>query len=105
VTISTRYPGCRDLCLKSQNLCRAGKDEDAISAVWARSDDYRPPQWNFFYKFAAACLSETDVSGTLAGVSPRTLGSVQVESGMLSVIEQLLVASECRSGVEAVANL
>jgi hypothetical protein len=96
VTITTRYQGTRRLFLKSKHLRRAGNTEALISAVWARADDTQPHEWDYYCKFAAACLSEQHISPILGNISPRCLGFIDTESGDLSVIERLLIASEFR---------
>ncbi|KAJ7921234.1 hypothetical protein B0H13DRAFT_2656132 [Mycena leptocephala] len=93
VTIATRYHRTRRLFLKSKHLRRAGNTEALISAVWARADDTQPHEWNYYCRFAAACLSEQHISLILGDISPRFLGSIDTESGDLSVIERLLIAS------------
>ncbi|KAJ7921251.1 hypothetical protein B0H13DRAFT_2417519 [Mycena leptocephala] len=91
VTIATRYHGTRGLLLKSKYLRCAGNTEALISAVWARADDTQPHEWDYYCQFAAACLSEKEISPILGNISPRCLGSI---NGDFSVIERLLVASE-----------
>ncbi|KAJ7753328.1 hypothetical protein DFH07DRAFT_511330 [Mycena maculata] len=95
VTIITRYPVTRTLLLKSKHLGRKRTNEETIAALWARSDDSHPREWSFYCNLAATCLAETDISGILANIPCRSLGSIQTESGALSVIERLLVALEC----------
>ncbi|KAJ7496258.1 hypothetical protein B0H11DRAFT_2385759 [Mycena galericulata] len=95
VTIITRYPGTRALFLKSHHLNRAGNTEKAISALWARSDDTCTADWQFCSVLAAGCMSEEDISSIVANVPVRSLGSVHFETGALSPIERLIVASEC----------
>jgi hypothetical protein len=96
VTIVTRYHSTRELFLKSKHLRRAGNTEALISAVWARADDTQPHEWDYYCRFAAACLSEQHISLILGNISPRYFGSIDTESGNLSVIERLLIASESR---------
>jgi hypothetical protein len=96
ITIATRYCGTRGLFLKSKHLRRAGDTEALISAVWARADDTQPHEWDYYCQFAAACLSENHISPILEDISPQFLGSIYTESGDLSVIERLLIASESR---------
>lgn len=96
VTIATRYHGTRRLFLKSKHLRCAGDTEALISAVWARADDTHPHEWDYYCQFAAACLSENPISLILEDALPQFLGSIDTESGDLSVIERLLIASESR---------
>ncbi|KAF7352508.1 Clathrin adaptor, mu subunit [Mycena venus] len=105
VTTVTRYHGTRELFLKSKHLQRAGNTEALITAVWVRADDTQPREWDFYCKFAATCLSEKTVSAILGNISPSDSACISTEGG-LSVIERLLIASECsaNSTYDAVAQ-
>ena len=45
--------------------------------------------------FAAACIVDQDVSSLVEDTPPEQLGSVVTPSDGLSIIEKLLVASDC----------
>ncbi|KAJ6580902.1 hypothetical protein B0H19DRAFT_488088 [Mycena capillaripes] len=79
VAIATRYHGTRALFLKSKHLRPAGNTAALICAVWV-----------------LACLSEKDTCSILGNLSPGCLGCLGTGNGNLSVIERLLIASECR---------
>ncbi|KAF7377962.1 Catabolite degradation [Mycena sanguinolenta] len=91
----TRYHGTRVLFLNSKHLRRVGNTEAAIVAVWARADDTQPCDWDRHCELAAASLFEKDISAILGDISPGSLGCVDTGSNCLSVIERLLIASEC----------
>ncbi|KAJ7483240.1 hypothetical protein FB451DRAFT_1438889 [Mycena latifolia] len=95
VTIVTQYNGTRKLFLRSKHLERARNTEFLISALWARVEDDIPPQdWHFYCNLAATCLSDTDISSILADLSPKRLGCVHTGTGVLSVLEHILITSE-----------
>ncbi|KAJ7435546.1 hypothetical protein FB451DRAFT_1461984 [Mycena latifolia] len=95
VTIVTRYNGTRSLFLRSKYLGRGRDTEILISTLWTRAEDDTPPRdWVFYSNLAAACLSDTVISSRLADVPPKRLGCVDTETGVLSVLEHLLITSE-----------
>ncbi|KAJ7809169.1 hypothetical protein B0H13DRAFT_1928092 [Mycena leptocephala] len=55
---------------------------------------YYASRMGYYCQFAAACLSENSILPILEDISPQRLGSIDTESGDLSVIEHLLIASE-----------
>ncbi|KAJ7686899.1 hypothetical protein B0H17DRAFT_1136568 [Mycena rosella] len=95
VTIATRYPGTRSLLLNAKDLTCIGRNLRAIGTIWAHTDECHSPGWDFHCNFAAACLSDEDISSILAETSTRALGCAPDDSGGITVIERLLVASEC----------
>ncbi|KAF7337880.1 SEC7 domain-containing protein [Mycena venus] len=103
-TAVTRYHGTLALFLKSKHLRRTGNTEAAISAVWARSDDTQPREWDFYCKLAAASLFERAISTILGNVSPVRLACINAE-GCFSVIEQLLISVHSTSDAIAVRYL
>ncbi|KAF8175409.1 hypothetical protein K438DRAFT_89440 [Mycena galopus ATCC 62051] len=103
VTTITRYPGTRALFLKSKHLRRVANTEAAISATWARADDTQPREWDFHCNLAAASLFETEIYAILGSIPPGCLGFIGTDSGHLSAIERLLVASE--SGMNSISDI
>ncbi|KAF8175402.1 hypothetical protein K438DRAFT_2045251 [Mycena galopus ATCC 62051] len=102
-TTITRYPGTRALFLKSKHLRRVANTEAAISATWARADDTQPREWDFHCNLAAASLFETEIYAILGSIPPGCLGFIGTDSGHLSAIERLLVASE--SGMNSISDI
>ncbi|KAJ7111633.1 Rho GTPase activation protein [Mycena crocata] len=94
--VITRYPGVRRLFLRCEYLDGVPLGEDDISLLWDRPDDPAcGPRWHFHCNFAAACIADIDISTMVEKVSPSDLGSVANRPEGLSVIERLLVASDC----------
>ncbi|KAJ7934977.1 hypothetical protein B0H13DRAFT_1854684 [Mycena leptocephala] len=92
----------RALFLKSKHL-RARNTEMTISAMWARTDDMQPPDWDFRCELAAACLSEEEISGILGNIPAGCLGLPDTESGHLSAVERLLIELDRRTNITSEA--
>ena len=93
--LTTRYPGLRRLFLRCKKVQRAGNSQDMISALWVRVGCPGDREWLFFWRFAASCISdERKVGAMLEDTPPPQLGCVYI--GELSIIERLLVESQCK---------
>ncbi|KAJ7459356.1 G-protein alpha subunit-domain-containing protein [Mycena latifolia] len=95
VTLTTRYPGLRRIFLSSEDISNAGAEETEIAGLWERTDESGGAQWHFFCRFAAACLADRDLSSLVEDIPPQSFSSVAAEESGLSIIEQLLVSSDC----------
>jgi hypothetical protein len=95
VALSTRYPGLRRRFLHSSDVEHVRPLEDDIASVWNRPNDTCGEHWHFARNFAAACIVDQDVSSLVEDTPPEQLGSVVTPSDGLSIIEKLLVASDC----------
>ncbi|KAJ7498869.1 hypothetical protein FB451DRAFT_1203270 [Mycena latifolia] len=95
VALTTRYPGVRHLFLRCEYLEGVEILEKDIACAWDRSDDACGPHWHFHRNFASACVADQDIATMVEDVSPPNLGSVANRPEGLSVIERLLVASDC----------
>lgn len=99
VHLITRFPGLRPLFLRSQPLQADEPSKESAIQLWGdgRDTSNYPSEWNFFLEFAASCLSdEAKVGDILEGSNADDLGHIPVDTGEYSVIERLLVASDCR---------
>ncbi|KAJ7679359.1 hypothetical protein DFH06DRAFT_509201 [Mycena polygramma] len=95
MTLITRYSGLRRVFLASQKLGAAEISGDSIAALWKRPDSEDAGQsqdFTFFLEYASACITDKDVAPMMEENPPHVLWSV--EDG-LSVVERLLVASDC----------
>ncbi|KAJ7495241.1 hypothetical protein FB451DRAFT_1213670 [Mycena latifolia] len=95
VLVATRYSVTQSLLLKSKYLRRAGHTHTMITALWARTDGSQAPDWEVHRNFAAACLCDRDLYFIISNNPYGYPGSVLSASGGLTVIERLLIASEC----------
>ncbi|KAJ7113900.1 hypothetical protein C8R44DRAFT_229320 [Mycena epipterygia] len=95
VALITRYPGVRRIFLGCESLRNAGKHESDIAVLWDRPDDIGGEQWHFHRNFAAACLADLHISSMIEDIPPQSLGCVLDQCAGLSLIERLLVASDC----------
>ncbi|KAF7312758.1 Kinase-like protein [Mycena indigotica] len=101
ITLSTLYPGLRlsfvsILSPETQNKI----SEDFIRKLWKRDDVFGQAQdFVFYLQFTTSCLTEPDISNIIERAPANELWTVESrdrDGGMsgLSVIEQLLVASD-----------
>ncbi|KAJ7134017.1 hypothetical protein C8R43DRAFT_1022198 [Mycena crocata] len=96
VALTTLYPGIRRLFLRCEYLEGVPLLETDIACGWERSDGaVCGPSWHFHRNFAAACIADEDISTMVENMSTSELGSVANRPEGLSVIEKLLVASDC----------
>ncbi|KAJ7104865.1 hypothetical protein C8R44DRAFT_886895 [Mycena epipterygia] len=95
VALTTRYPGSRRVFLDCECLKDVGTQENDIALLWDRPVDLCEEQWHFHRNFSAACVADLDIHAMIEDIPPRSLGSVLDQSAGLSLIERLVVASEC----------
>ncbi|KAJ6570389.1 hypothetical protein B0H10DRAFT_1027880 [Mycena sp. CBHHK59/15] len=93
--LTTRYPRIRLLFLCCKDMQPLVPSEELLSDFWARSQDPCDRNWSFHHHFAAACISDGDISAMIEQPPFHRLGSVDSETDGLCVIERLLVASDC----------
>ncbi|KAJ6542487.1 hypothetical protein DFH09DRAFT_1089042 [Mycena vulgaris] len=93
VALTTRYPGVRHILLDSGNVNR-GEDSE-IAVLWDRPDQDCGQAWHFNRNFAAACLTDRDISSLVEAVESQNLGLVSDERAGLSIIERLVIFSDC----------
>ncbi|KAJ7802490.1 hypothetical protein B0H14DRAFT_2892130, partial [Mycena olivaceomarginata] len=96
VTLTTRFPGLRRIFLACKHLQDIEiLSANAISELWKRQDDVSGMEdLVFFLQFAAACLVNKDIAPLMEGSSQDVLNVESAPEG-LSVVERLLVASDC----------
>jgi hypothetical protein len=88
--------------LRCKALQAGGATKEHTISMWMGDNPATgaSDQWIFFLRFAASCIFEdhTGVASILENADSKIadLGCIPVENGELSVIEQLLVASESR---------
>lgn len=67
-----------------------------MSESWTRSDsNIEAEDFTFFLQFAAASIAGTDIAPMMEDNLAHVLWSVEVVGEGLSVVERLLVASDC----------
>ncbi|KAJ7624459.1 G-protein alpha subunit-domain-containing protein [Roridomyces roridus] len=95
VELATRYIGLRHIMCPCVDPQSVGLGEDDLAQSWQRDEAISDLRWNFARNLAAACLADRDLSSLVEGAPPAELGSVLVPSAGISIIERLLVASDC----------
>ncbi|KAJ7118146.1 hypothetical protein C8R44DRAFT_738098 [Mycena epipterygia] len=95
VALTTRYPGLRCIFLDRESFQIAGNHESNIALLWDRPDGICGDQWHFHRNFAAACTADMDISSMVEDSLIQSLGSVLEQCTGLSILERILVASDC----------
>lgn len=97
VVLTTRCVGLRLVLLHCRHVQAVGTSKSCIVKLWGGAT---PPsdhaEWKFYLEYAASCMSDDARVAVL--LEERKLDEVilvPVESGVYSVVEQLLVATEC----------
>jgi hypothetical protein len=92
VALTTAFPVLRLIFLRSKHLHQGMGTAENLAATWDRSDPPEPvANWNFWRLFAAACLSDVDISVILQNCLDMNVSQPDTNYG-LSVIERLLIA-------------
>ncbi|KAJ7104898.1 hypothetical protein C8R44DRAFT_746155 [Mycena epipterygia] len=94
VALTTRYPGLRRIFLKN-----TGAPTDDVAVLWDRPGDVCGLHWQFHRDFAAACMADLDISSMVEDIPIQSLGSILDQCTGLSIIERLLVASDCEGSL------
>ena len=96
VRLVTRFPGLRPFFIESKHVRRIGTSEEDILGLWDPSGDRVNPDVAVldFLRFGAACVATGDIAVILEETS-RPLWSVTDSSEGISVIERLVVATDC----------
>ncbi|KAJ7118138.1 hypothetical protein C8R44DRAFT_923364 [Mycena epipterygia] len=89
------YPGTRRIFLDCESLKNAVVQENDIALLWNRPGDVDEDQLHFHRKFAAACVADAEISSMVEDIPPQSLGSVLDQCAGLSIVERLLIASDC----------
>ncbi|KAJ7104902.1 hypothetical protein C8R44DRAFT_987793 [Mycena epipterygia] len=94
VALTTRYPGLRRIFLKN-----TGAQADDVAVLWDRPGYVCGLHWQFHRDFAAACMTDLDISSMVEDIPIQSLGSILDQCAGLSIIERLLVASDCEGSL------
>ncbi|KAJ7175094.1 hypothetical protein C8R43DRAFT_597642 [Mycena crocata] len=95
ITLATDFPGLRFIFLGAKILQSVPIIVEAICALWDRPGSPLDPESLFWQRFAATCLSETNIAVILEQTPVDKLALCLLDSGGLGVIERLLIAYDC----------
>ncbi|KAJ7926151.1 hypothetical protein B0H13DRAFT_1089262 [Mycena leptocephala] len=96
IMLITRYPGLRGFFRQCKHIQSVELSEENIVALWDPSGDRTTSDGKTlnFLRFAAACIADADAA-IMVEEAPQQLWRCTAPTTSLSVIERLLVASDC----------